>query len=307
MTWTMPWVSLPKAWIGMPKSAQFVSSCLIWAAACMSTMGRPRGVVGVPWSAVATVLSGRRTCAPRMRSPVKAWGLVTSWTRWRSIARTAGAPGSSETTCSSQIFSTRVRGWVMAAAALLQVDGGAQGYQRPAPGDRRRGCERLRAACVPHQPLRRAPAVQDYPTSAARATATCRRGQRVRHRDARGRRHGAGARTPSRPHASHASAAPTRSSESPGSSPRCGQPSQLGSEPLLGRPPDDLLQPPQLRLFLGRDREAGRCVAQAPRSSPATAEHGDLGEALPAGMGEGEDELEHRRLVRSRIAGPVLG
>ena len=120
MTWTMPWVSLPKAWIGMPNSAQFVSSCRIWAAACMSTMGRPRGVVGVPWSAVATVLSGRRTCAPRARSPVKAWGLVTSWTRWRSMARTAGAPGSCETTWSSQIFSTRVRGWVMAAAALLR-------------------------------------------------------------------------------------------------------------------------------------------------------------------------------------------
>ena len=96
-------------------------------------MGSPRGVVGVPWSAVATVLSGRRTCAPRVRSPVKAWGLVTSWTRWRSIARTAGAPGSSETTCSSQIFSRRVRGWVMAAAALLR-GAGREGYQRSAPG-----------------------------------------------------------------------------------------------------------------------------------------------------------------------------
>ncbi len=113
MTWTMPWVSLPNAWIGMPKSAQFVSSCRICAAACRSTIGRPRGVVGVPWSAVATVLSGRRTAMPRARRPVNAWGLVTSWTRWRSMARTAGAPGSSETTCSSQIFSTRVRGLVI--------------------------------------------------------------------------------------------------------------------------------------------------------------------------------------------------
>ena len=81
MTWTMPCVSLPKAWIGMPKSWQLVSSCPIWAAACRSTIGRPRGVVGVEWSAVATVLSGRRTPRPRSRSPVKACGLVTSWTR----------------------------------------------------------------------------------------------------------------------------------------------------------------------------------------------------------------------------------
>ena len=64
MTWTMPWVSLPKAWIGTPKSRQLVSSRLICAAAWRSTIGRPRGVVGVPWSAVATVLSGRRTVSP---------------------------------------------------------------------------------------------------------------------------------------------------------------------------------------------------------------------------------------------------
>ena len=48
MTWTMPWVSLPKAWSGIPKSRQFVSSSAIWVAACMSMIGRPRGVVGVP-------------------------------------------------------------------------------------------------------------------------------------------------------------------------------------------------------------------------------------------------------------------
>ena len=73
MTWTMPWVSLPNAWIGMPNSAQFASSRSIWSAAWLSTIGRLRmprmaggaswsqGVVGVEWSAVATVLSGRRT------------------------------------------------------------------------------------------------------------------------------------------------------------------------------------------------------------------------------------------------------
>ncbi len=47
ITWTMPCVSLPNAWIGTPNSAQLVSSCLICAAACRSTIGRPRGVVGV--------------------------------------------------------------------------------------------------------------------------------------------------------------------------------------------------------------------------------------------------------------------
>ena len=48
ITWTMPWVSLPNAWSGMPKSRQFVSSCAICVAACMSMIGKPRGVVGVP-------------------------------------------------------------------------------------------------------------------------------------------------------------------------------------------------------------------------------------------------------------------
>ena len=117
MTWTIPWVSLPNAWIGIPNSRQLTSSWLICAAACMSIMGSPRGVVGVEWSAVATVLSGRRTVSPRLRSPVNACGLVTSWTRWRSTARIAGAPGSSATTCASQIFSTSVRGLAVAISA----------------------------------------------------------------------------------------------------------------------------------------------------------------------------------------------
>ena len=48
--------------------------------------------------------------SPRRRRPVNACGLVTSWTRWRSIASTLGAPVPSATTWSSQIFSTSVRG-----------------------------------------------------------------------------------------------------------------------------------------------------------------------------------------------------
>ena len=42
-------------WSGIPNSRQFVSSWLIWAAAMGSSMGRLRGVVGIEWSAVATV------------------------------------------------------------------------------------------------------------------------------------------------------------------------------------------------------------------------------------------------------------
>ena len=45
---------------------------------------RRSGMVGMEWSIVATVRSGRRTLRPRARSPVKACGEVTSWTRCRS-------------------------------------------------------------------------------------------------------------------------------------------------------------------------------------------------------------------------------
>ena len=115
MTWTIPWWGEPMPWSGIPNSAQFVSSCLTCAAAMESSIGRLRSWVGIEWSAVATVWLGRRTRRPRSRSPEKACGLVTSWMRWRSTARTAGAPGSCVTTWSSQIFWTMVRGAVMAA------------------------------------------------------------------------------------------------------------------------------------------------------------------------------------------------
>ena len=59
-------------------------------------MGSERSCVGVEWSAVATVRSGWRTVRPRRRSPSKACGLVTSWTRCRSMPMTVGAPGSCE-------------------------------------------------------------------------------------------------------------------------------------------------------------------------------------------------------------------
>ena len=43
------------------------------------------GVVGTLWSGTAMVWSGRRTLRPLIRKPSKACGLVTSWTRWRSM------------------------------------------------------------------------------------------------------------------------------------------------------------------------------------------------------------------------------
>ena len=58
-----------------------------------SAIGRLRSWVGIEWSAVATVWSGRRTRRPRWRRPVKACGLVTSWTRWRSIAEDGRGAG----------------------------------------------------------------------------------------------------------------------------------------------------------------------------------------------------------------------
>ena len=99
MTWTIPWFGDSQPCSGMPNSLQFVSSCFTCVAAISSAIGRLRGVVGMEWSAVATVLSGRRTFKPRVRRPVNACGLVTSWIRWRSMARMAGAPSSWLTTC----------------------------------------------------------------------------------------------------------------------------------------------------------------------------------------------------------------
>ena len=116
MTWTMPCAGSPMPCSGMPNSSQLASSWRTWAAAISSRMGRLRSVVGIEWSAVATVWPGRRTPIPRARSPEKACGLVTSWTRWRSMARTAGAPASWVTTWSAQILSTMVRG----AAVLIE-------------------------------------------------------------------------------------------------------------------------------------------------------------------------------------------
>src|SRR5258708_5258379 len=73
-------------------------------------IGKWRGAVGVEWSTVPKVKSGRRTLIPRSRSPLKACGEVTSWTRWRSMNRSDGAPSRSVTMWLSHTFSIIVRG-----------------------------------------------------------------------------------------------------------------------------------------------------------------------------------------------------
>ena len=48
-------------------------------------IGQVRSVVGTLWSTTSKVFSGARMERPDSRSPSNACGLVTSWTRWRSI------------------------------------------------------------------------------------------------------------------------------------------------------------------------------------------------------------------------------
>ena len=115
-----------------------------WNAACWSRIGSERSWVGVLWSAVAIVRSGWRTLRPRRRRPSNACGLVTSWTRWRSMPRTVGAPASSWTTWRSQIFWTSVRGAgcdiIPRVAEALEAASGPTGCRTAADrgGSRRR-------------------------------------------------------------------------------------------------------------------------------------------------------------------------
>ena len=61
--------------------------------------------VGTLWSAVASVRSGRRTLRSARRRPSNACGLVTSWTRCRSMYSRPGA-----TSWAAQILSNSVVG-----------------------------------------------------------------------------------------------------------------------------------------------------------------------------------------------------
>ncbi len=87
ITCTMPWWAEPSEKTGTPNSAQFRSSVSTCVRESASRMRAATGVpsVGTLWSAVASVRSGRRTLRPARRSPSKACGLVTSWTRCRSM------------------------------------------------------------------------------------------------------------------------------------------------------------------------------------------------------------------------------
>ena len=60
------------------------------------------------WGALQLTTTGRRTGRPACRSPSKAWGLVTSWTRCMSMYSRSGSPAALRTTWLSQSFSARV-------------------------------------------------------------------------------------------------------------------------------------------------------------------------------------------------------
>ncbi len=108
-TCTTPCSTSPSEWIRTPNSAAFrrrVSSCTLETG---SAIGLSMSRVGVLWSSVAIVRSVRRTGRPASRSPSKACGLVTSWSRCRSMNRRSGSPSTRRTTWSSQTFSASVR------------------------------------------------------------------------------------------------------------------------------------------------------------------------------------------------------
>ena len=149
----------------MPNSAQLRSSWWTWAAAMLiddrqaarrrrdRVVGRGHGPLRVGGRQAARAQPGERL------------RLVTSWTRWRSTARTAGAPGSWVTTWSVQILSTIVRGSVMRRLVLLDQGNGWQSlpevrvsadrcWSDPPVGVGMTG-NRRRAAHTSRSPLRR--------------------------------------------------------------------------------------------------------------------------------------------------------
>ena len=84
-TWTMPCSASPSGCRRTPNSAALARRVSIWVREVGSAIGLSISSVGVLWSSVAIVRSGRRTGRPARRRPSKAWGLVTSWTRCRSM------------------------------------------------------------------------------------------------------------------------------------------------------------------------------------------------------------------------------
>ena len=83
--WTMPWRRSCWSKYSTPNSATLAASVSICSRLSGSAMPLERSVVGMLWSTTASVRSGACTLRPAIRNPSKAWGLVTSWTRCRSM------------------------------------------------------------------------------------------------------------------------------------------------------------------------------------------------------------------------------
>ena len=119
--------ALRVAALAVERDAELAAVLPIWAQLLAGQLVEDRQATGPAWGSNGPPWRrsgpGGGPWRPRSRRPVNAWGLVTSWTRCRSIARMAGAPGSGRPTCWSQIFSTRVRGVLMPDAALLRSFG----------------------------------------------------------------------------------------------------------------------------------------------------------------------------------------
>ena len=64
MMCTIPWSRSPRLWIRTPNSAAFLRSVSTWVRDTGSAIGRSMFSVGVLWSSVASVRSGRRTGRP---------------------------------------------------------------------------------------------------------------------------------------------------------------------------------------------------------------------------------------------------
>ena len=85
MMWTIPWRGSNWSKYSMPKSRTFSARVSTWRRDSGSAMPARRSLVWMLWSTTASVRDGDRTARPARRRPSKACGLVTSWTRWRSM------------------------------------------------------------------------------------------------------------------------------------------------------------------------------------------------------------------------------
>ena len=95
MTWTMPRRAIADPVQRDRRTpSRSARACAICSAASGSAERARRESVGMLWSTVATVRSGRRTAESALAKAENACGEVTSWTRWRSMYSSVGAPGS---------------------------------------------------------------------------------------------------------------------------------------------------------------------------------------------------------------------